>query len=300
MKNILVSVIIPNYNHAQFLVQRVTSVLNQTFQNFEVTILDDCSTDNSREVIEQYRAHPKVRHIIYNAVNTGSTFKQWQKGLQLAQGKYIWIAESDDYCDPNFLEEAINHLEKGSDFFYCKSKYVDKDGKNVSAFDSWLEDLDQQKWKRDFKLPLKEENANSLFYKNVVLNTSSAVFRADRITSDFVSKLRQFKYTGDWYLWINYFNADGYVSYSTKTNNYFRITTTSTANSSKKSAVWNKEVFVILQTVLSQLKGNRSKQQEILTYFFANYISKGSRKHPYEFLSTRLRQNFIKAKHRLF
>ncbi len=98
-----VSVIIPNYNHAPFLKERIDSVINQHYDNFEVIILDDCSKDNSREVIEQYRNHPKVKHIIYNEANSGSTFIQWHKGFRLAEGEYIWIAESDDVADLDFL-----------------------------------------------------------------------------------------------------------------------------------------------------------------------------------------------------
>ena len=84
-----VSVIIPNYNHAPFLKERIDSVLQQTYTDFEVIILDDCSTDNSKEIIETYRMHPKVVHIEYNVVNSGSTFKQWKKGIDLTKGEWI-------------------------------------------------------------------------------------------------------------------------------------------------------------------------------------------------------------------
>ena len=88
-----VSVIIPNYNHAQFLEQRVESVLNQTFQDFEIIFLDDASTDNSKEVFSKYSNHPKISHVIFNETNSGSPFKQWNKGFGLSTGEYIWIAE---------------------------------------------------------------------------------------------------------------------------------------------------------------------------------------------------------------
>ena len=107
-----VSVIIPNYCHARFLNRRIDSVLNQTYDDFEVIILDDCSTDNSRDIIETYRHHPRVSHIVYNEKNSGSTFVQWDKGFELAQGQYIWIAESDDEAAPTFLEECVTQLEK--------------------------------------------------------------------------------------------------------------------------------------------------------------------------------------------
>src|SRR5207342_1807970 len=99
-----ISVIIPNYNHAFYLKQRIDSVIQQTYSDFEIIILDDASTDNSRDVIEKYRHYPKVKHIIYNESNSGSTFSQWQKGIELASGKYIWLAESDDVADSTFLE----------------------------------------------------------------------------------------------------------------------------------------------------------------------------------------------------
>ena len=79
----MVSVIIPNYNHAKYLEQRIDSVLNQSYQDFEVIILDDCSKDNSRDVIEKYRSHERVSHIVYNEQNSGGTFNQWNKGLSL-------------------------------------------------------------------------------------------------------------------------------------------------------------------------------------------------------------------------
>lgn len=76
-----VSVIVPNYCHAPYLEQRIESILQQTFQDFELILLDDCSTDGSREILERYRNHPKVSGIFYNERNSGSPFKQWKKGL---------------------------------------------------------------------------------------------------------------------------------------------------------------------------------------------------------------------------
>ena len=108
----MVSVIIPNYNHSSFLKERIDSVLAQTYDNFEVIILDDNSTDDSVQIIEEYKNNPKISHIVYNTINSGSTFKQWQKGFSLASGEFIWIAESDDIADPNFLYSVMNSIER--------------------------------------------------------------------------------------------------------------------------------------------------------------------------------------------
>ena len=107
----MVSVIIPNYNHDKYLDVRIQSILNQTYQDFEIIILDDCSTDNSKAVIERYRDNDHVSHIVYNEKNSGTTFKQWEKGIELAKGDLLWIAESDDSCDCNFLDSLIPKFE---------------------------------------------------------------------------------------------------------------------------------------------------------------------------------------------
>ena len=126
----MVSVIIPNYNHAPFLKERIDSVLNQTYDNFEVIILDDKSTDNSKEVIANYRGHPKISHIVYNEENSGSTFKQWQKGFSLAKGDYIWIAESDDVAHPDFLKRLMSGIESNPNVVLAFSnlKMIDRNG----------------------------------------------------------------------------------------------------------------------------------------------------------------------------
>lgn len=106
-----VSVIVPNYNHQAFLKERIDTILQQTYQDFELIILDDCSIDNSVSIIESYRNNEHVTHIVLNDQNTGSTFKQWDKGVSLARGEYIWIAESDDAAHPEFLATLVGQLE---------------------------------------------------------------------------------------------------------------------------------------------------------------------------------------------
>lgn len=81
MQQPLVSVIVPNYNHAAFLKERMESILNQSYPHYEVIILDDHSTDASLEVIKEYAKHPKVAQVIINETNCGSPFIQWQRGF---------------------------------------------------------------------------------------------------------------------------------------------------------------------------------------------------------------------------
>lgn len=108
----MVSIILPNYNHSKFLQERLHSIFNQTYADFEVIILDDCSTDDSVSILKEYEVHPKLSYFIINEKNTGSPFLQWKKGIDLAIGKYIWIAESDDSCELDFLEKQVGLLER--------------------------------------------------------------------------------------------------------------------------------------------------------------------------------------------
>ena len=106
-----VTVIVPNYNHANFLSQRLVSVQQQTFTDYEVILLDDKSTDNSLEVLEKYAVKNKNTTLYANDSNSGSPFAQWNKGVELAKGEYVWIAESDDYCEPQLLEKLVKLLD---------------------------------------------------------------------------------------------------------------------------------------------------------------------------------------------
>ena len=93
-----VSIIVPNFNHAAFLKRRLDSIFQQTMQDFELIFLDDASTDSSLAVFEDYAHDSRVtRHV--NQDNSGNPFVQWNRGLEMAAGEYIWIAESDDFAD---------------------------------------------------------------------------------------------------------------------------------------------------------------------------------------------------------
>src|SRR6266404_7934352 len=153
-----VSVIVPNYNHARFLRRRIDTVLGQTFLDFELILLDDCSTDNSRDILTAYADDSRVR-IEFNAKNSGSTFKQWNKGVRLARGKYVWIAESDDYADKHLLEMLVPRLdaEPTTVLVYCRSWRISADGNTNGFVDSSVPNLDLARWTADFVVDGREE-----------------------------------------------------------------------------------------------------------------------------------------------
>ena len=111
----MVSVIVPNYNHAAYLQQRFETIVNQCYSDIEIILLDDASTDESDSFLQQAAKHPKVTAYHRNSTNTHNPFLQWQKGISMAKGDYVWIAESDDYSDREFLTQCVEALDAHPD-----------------------------------------------------------------------------------------------------------------------------------------------------------------------------------------
>ncbi len=219
MESPLVSVIIPNYNHARFLDERIQSVLNQTYQNLEVIILDDKSTDNSVEVINQYKDNPHISQIIINEKNSGSPFIQWNKGFELAKGDIIWIAESDDSCSPFFLERLIPlHLKSDAVFSFCRSQRMDESGR---LYRTWHNEV-----VASFTMKGGEFIERYLGKYNLVTNASSVIFNkkdACEIDPQYIS----YRGAGDWLFWIELAQS-GDVAFCDEALNYFREHTENT------------------------------------------------------------------------
>jgi glycosyltransferase involved in cell wall biosynthesis len=217
-----VSVIIPNYNHAPYLQQRIDSILNQTCQNFELIILDDCSTDNSKDVIEPYRNHPKVSQIVYNEKNSGSTFKQWRKGIGLTKGEYIWIAESDDYCDACFLERTLDVMGKNSNtgLVYCRSVIVNESNEIKRNWEYSSNEPDKYLWENSFQYNGNEFVKKYMFYENRIPNASAVLFRK-KILESFIKSVNGFKLNGDWFLYMKILSVAD-VAFLSEPLNYFR------------------------------------------------------------------------------
>ncbi len=105
----MLSIIVPNYNNAIYLDDCINSILEQTFNNFEIIIADDCSTDNSLSVIQHYvKKHPAKIRSIYHKKNNGVAFNR-HSAIMIAKGDYLTTLDSDDYYfDKHKLEKEIS------------------------------------------------------------------------------------------------------------------------------------------------------------------------------------------------
>lgn len=226
-QNYFVSVIIPNYNHASYLDERLQSVLGQTYQNFEVIILDDCSTDYSRDVIERYRSHPKVSKIVYNEQNSGSPFKQWYKGFNLAKGELVWIAESDDSCEPTLLQRLVDCFDayQNLSYAFCRSNYMDENGKMGSVC--------QGMFPRDLHMDGREFNHCWMMWGNKVFNASSVLMRKEyALTVN--NQYMGYRGAGDWLFWIE-MGEKGSVAVVADALNHYRMYSANTTSKARLS-----------------------------------------------------------------
>jgi glycosyltransferase involved in cell wall biosynthesis len=265
----MISVIVPNYNHAKFLKERMDSILNQTFQDFELIILDDCSTDNSREIIESYRHLPNVS-IFYNSKNSGSPFKQWKKGIKLAKGKYIWIAESDDFAESTFMEKMFEILNRGNGLAYCRSSDVDQNGLKKSDF-FWADGLDENRWKSDFYNLGTDEIKNYLVYRCTIPNASACIFEKELAPID--CGFDKMRYCGDWLFWIKLLEKTS-LGYSAETLNHFRHHEGSTRNKKNERQEVKKklEIVSIIESTRKKYNLGLPQEQEFEKY---NWVIKG-------------------------
>jgi len=173
-----VSVVVPNYNYARFLPRRMESILNQTFTDLEVIFLDDASTDDSRAVVQQYAGDPRVR-MEFNAVNSGSPFAQWNFGVNRARGEYVWIAEADDFADPDFLERLVPLLERDAKLglVYCQSRLVDETNRRIGTMLPYTDRLWSGRWTESFRNHGRDEVARYLVHRCTIPNASAVLFR---------------------------------------------------------------------------------------------------------------------------
>ncbi len=220
----LVSIIVPNYNHAAFLGERLRSILSQTFQNFELIVLDDASPDDSLAVIrEQLREHP--HQLFCNVTNSGQPCSQWLSGIKKASGRYIWIAESDDTCTPRFLERMVSHLETGSVLAYSRTTSIDAEGEPISDQTFWPDTFDHERWQHSFTIDGAVLCRAFMARGNVIPNASCVVFRKpdDAILQVLDRLTAGRRCTGDWLFWVHYLmRMGGSLSFDSEALSCFR------------------------------------------------------------------------------
>ena len=260
-KRLLVSVIVPNYCHANYLNQRIQSILNQTYQDFELIILDDCSPDDgaSKTVIEKYRNNPHVSHIVYNEKNSWSTFLQWDRGINLAHGDLIWIAESDDFCEPVLLEKLVAEFKQDAriTMAYSLTRDVTADGQPIKYLcytPSGVTRLNGKEYVRRYMTMGNHcKNASACLFKK------NAYMKIDKVFTSY-------KAGGDMLFWIEIAEL-GNVSIINQRLNYFRQHQQKVTPSSLLQGINSKEYKRTYTYILNHFELSQRREKLMSQYY---------------------------------
>jgi len=245
-----VSVIVPNFNHAQYLRERLESIYGQTYDNFEVILLDDCSSDESLVILQAYaEAYPDKTICRFNDVNSGGVFNQWKQGLELATGELVWIAESDDYCSEHFLDELVRYFNNQAVMLaFAHTEFVCGTPPQMAwTLKDSLADLGLDIWHQPFIKSAHALVKSGWAIRNIVPNVSAALFRHPgklALLND--PQWLNLRMCGDWVFYLSVIRG-GLVAYSPKVTNSYRQHSLNTSVNTQQEDIYYREHEVVAQ-----------------------------------------------------
>jgi glycosyltransferase involved in cell wall biosynthesis len=249
-KNGLVSVVVASYNHASFLEKRMDSLINQTYNNIEIIVIDDCSNDNSVDILKKYQSHPKVK-IILREKNGGWVVVSNQ-GLRLSQGEYVIFANCDDDCDLLLIENLVDAMRTNPSVAICFSRSLMIDENDTVLGDDYVnrEFFFKRKCKTNSFIG-SNQMLSFLIHSCVIPNLSAALFRK-KIFSQIGNFSSEYKVCCDWDLFFRAaYNYDFY--YIALPFNKFRQHSRTIRNRTKLRDMYS-EFFRLLLTQLNSTK----------------------------------------------
>lgn len=203
------SIIMPLYNGAKYIKKSLNSIMNQTYKNIEIIIIDDCSTDNSIEIVEKIKLeNPNVDIKIFKNKTNQGLIKNRNKGASLAQGEYIMSFDYDDLLSPNHIEIMLNEFDDTTSFVHCGTILIDENDEILEKIDNHIE---KEKWNKHF-----------MVYASFFNFVSGA---GAMISKKYIEKVggweEKYRNFGDWHLWIKLAHV-GTPKYTEKTMGYYR------------------------------------------------------------------------------
>lgn len=217
----LVSVIVQSWNHARYLSRRLDSIAAQGYDNLEIILIDDASTDGSSAILRGFADRHGAR-LIVNARNSGGVYGVWQQAMAEARGELIWIAQSDDWADPGFLERLVPYFANPAvRLGFGRTILMDRDGTaQIGEMEDQLGEVSPDIYAAPFVLTDAEIVARGFGRVNLIPNVSGAVFRRpdDPVMPAGWAALPT---AGDWLLYLELMRG-GMVAFDPGAINYFR------------------------------------------------------------------------------
>jgi glycosyltransferase involved in cell wall biosynthesis len=244
----LVSVVVASYNHAEYLEQRMVSLINQTYEHIEILIIDDCSTDNSVEVLRKYQSHPKVKLVIRDK-NAGWVTVSNQ-GVEMSSGEFLIFANCDDACDPQMIELLVNAMNENptAGISFCRSLMIDGEGRLIGNDFLVRERAFKIRCNGDVLLKQKEMS-RFLLHSCVIPNLSAALFRRE-CYSTAGGLTSSYKICSDWDLFFRIVKTYD-VAYVAHPLNEFRQHRTTIRSSSKVQILYSEIIGLLLMQIAS-------------------------------------------------
>jgi len=223
MKKNLVSIITPMYNSGKFIKDTIDSVLNQTYEEWEMIIVDDCSTDISPEIVKSYIDSESRIKYIKTDKNRGVSNAR-NIALKNANGQYIAFLDSDDIWDKEKLEKQINFMkEKDCAISFTSYELIDEDNRKLNKIVRVVPSI-------DYKTLLK---GNVLGCLTVIIDKSKL---------DFEIKMSGVRHE-DYVLWLSILKK-GYLAYGMdEVLAQYRKSLTSLSGNKVKSAIWTWNIY---------------------------------------------------------
>jgi glycosyltransferase involved in cell wall biosynthesis len=253
-----VTVIVASYNHAEFLYQRMQSIIDQTHQDLEVLVIDDCSTDNSREVLEQFKFDPRIK-LVYSDINRGWVATS-NMGVEESSSEFVIFANCDDFCDKEMISSLLEALKLNptAAMSFCQSSLIDKDDALIGT--------DRIHRSRKFKQLTENDTlidsvvATELLIESCIIpNLSAALFRRD-VLVELGMLSSTYSVISDWDLFLKI--ASKYdIVYVHSILNSFRQHNATIRSSTKERKI----LYEYFELLLGQLQlPNRGKQMDRL------------------------------------
>ena len=225
MESPLISVVFTSYNHKEYLCQALDSLLAQTFTDFELIIIDDCSTDGSQEILSEYAKRDSRIRLTLNSKNSGSYVYSTNQGAALATAPYLVFAQCDDWAENDQLEKlyfAIEHTNSG--VVFSKSNLVDERGKFIGT------DFDT----RDSRFKSRYGNGGlissydafkELMQGCIIPNLSAAMIKRS-LFNELNGLSSEYKVLADWDFWIRLSTVETFYYVPDPLNNFRQHSTT--------------------------------------------------------------------------
>ena len=269
-----VSIIVPSYNHEHFLKKRINSILNQTFQDFELILLDDDSKDNSKNIIKEFSKKRPSILTHFNKKNSGTPFNQWALGIKKSRAEIIWIAEDDDFCENIFLEKLVPLFNNERlKLAYSNSYLIDENDNSIGDYNNIFSKVSENKWQNDYINHSFKEIQTALGIRNTIPNASAVLFKKFDIEI-ILNQLTQFKFAGDWFFYLNAISS-GDISFTKEKLNYHRRHKTSTMSLLKDDIkLYFNEIEFIHNYIKSTFILNKGTINGMIQYIEDEWLSK--------------------------